>query len=251
MIKMENKTNQFDAIVIGSGIGGLTTASLLSRIGKRKVLVLESHFKLGGFTHSFKRKQYEWDAGVHYVGEMYPKALSRKIMDLVTGKNVEWSRMGPIMERYFFPDVSFDVASDPQKFMDDLIERFPAEAVGIRKYFKLLKSMQGWSIRWFIGKTLPRPFANALTWMGRNKAGTPTQVLLDSIFKDPSLKAILAGQWPDYGTPPDESAFALHATVMADFLHGAFYPVGGSKGIAEGAQKVIENAGEVAESITP
>ena len=50
---------QFDVIVIGSGMGGMTTAAMLSKLGK-KVLVLEQHYIPGGFTHTFKRKGYEW-----------------------------------------------------------------------------------------------------------------------------------------------------------------------------------------------
>ncbi len=60
------KTNQYDCIVIGSGIGGLTVATLLARVGKKRVLVLERHFKPGGFTHSFRRQEFEWDVGLHY-----------------------------------------------------------------------------------------------------------------------------------------------------------------------------------------
>ena len=50
----------YDVIIIGSGIGGLCSAALLSMKGK-KVLVLEKHFKIGGWTHTFRRKNYEWD----------------------------------------------------------------------------------------------------------------------------------------------------------------------------------------------
>ena len=45
----------WDVIVIGSGIGGLTTASLLAKAGGRKVLVLEQHVQPGGLTHVFRR----------------------------------------------------------------------------------------------------------------------------------------------------------------------------------------------------
>jgi hypothetical protein len=60
--------DKFDAIVIGSGIGGLTTASILARAGK-KVLVLEQHDQCGGCCHSFTEKGYEFDTGIHYIGE--------------------------------------------------------------------------------------------------------------------------------------------------------------------------------------
>ena len=49
-------------------MGGLTTAVFLAKAGKR-VLVLEKHYVPGGFTHTFKRKKFEWDVGVHYVGQ--------------------------------------------------------------------------------------------------------------------------------------------------------------------------------------
>ena len=64
------KQFEYDAIVIGSGMGGLTCASALAKFG-HKVCVLEMHAGLpGGFTHMFKRKGYVWDVGVHAIGEM-------------------------------------------------------------------------------------------------------------------------------------------------------------------------------------
>ena len=51
-----------DAVVIGSGVGGLTAAALLSRAGKR-VLVLEQHDQAGGCTHTFQNKGFEFDVG--------------------------------------------------------------------------------------------------------------------------------------------------------------------------------------------
>ena len=61
-IKLEATGNNFDVIVIGSGIGGLTSAALLSRAGK-KVLVFEQHDQCGGCCHSFTEKGFEFDTG--------------------------------------------------------------------------------------------------------------------------------------------------------------------------------------------
>ena len=60
----------YDSIVIGSGIGGLCTAALLARIAGERVLVLERHYTAGGFTHAFRRHDFEWDVGVHYIGDV-------------------------------------------------------------------------------------------------------------------------------------------------------------------------------------
>ncbi len=58
-----------DTIIIGSGIGGLTTASLLAQTGRR-VLVLEQHYIAGGCTHTFVDKKVEHETGIHYVGSI-------------------------------------------------------------------------------------------------------------------------------------------------------------------------------------
>ena len=58
--------NDYDVIVIGSGIGGLTSAALLAKSGK-SVLVLEAHDRPGGYAHGFKRKKYQFDSGVHLI----------------------------------------------------------------------------------------------------------------------------------------------------------------------------------------
>ena len=60
-------SNQYDVIVIGSGIGGLTTAAILAKFNHKKVLILEQHFIVGGFTQEFKHKGFQWDIGVQAV----------------------------------------------------------------------------------------------------------------------------------------------------------------------------------------
>ena len=64
-----------DAIVIGSGIGGLSTAALLAKAHK-KVLVLEQHYRAGGCTHTFDELGGLFDSGIHYVG-------SKDILDML------------------------------------------------------------------------------------------------------------------------------------------------------------------------
>ena len=92
----------YDCIVIGSGIGGMALASMLSKAGK-KVLVLEKHYTPGGFTHTFTRDDREWDVGVHYVGEVgSDKTLLKKTYESVCDTPIEWADMGDVYDTAFF-----------------------------------------------------------------------------------------------------------------------------------------------------
>ena len=223
-------------------MGGLTTASVLAQVGRQRVLVLESHFKLGGFLHSFRRGDFVWDPGVHYVGEMHERSLARRCMDLVTGGRVRWHKLDHEFERFLFPDETVAVPACPRSYREQLIARFPKEIDGISRYFRDLRSVQRWSRRWFASKQFTGPLRAAISW-GRRLPSTRTQDYMDSHFRDPKLKAILTGQWMDYGAPPSRSAFGIHALIAADFQDGGYYPVGGSQAIVDHAAKRIEQQG--------
>ena len=99
---------KYDVLIIGSGISGLCTAALLSKIGRR-VLLIEKHHVIGGYTHMFKRKGYEWDVGIHYIGEVHrDSSTGRRIFDLITDGNLKWAGMGNPYDRIIFPDRSYD-----------------------------------------------------------------------------------------------------------------------------------------------
>ena len=116
----------YDAIIIGSGIGGLSTAVLLARLHGRKVLVLDRHFKAGGFTQVFSRRGgFSWDVGVHYVGEVGEKGTGRDVLDLVTGGEVRWNRMPEAYDRLVFPDFEFAIRAGRENFRADLKAAFP------------------------------------------------------------------------------------------------------------------------------
>ena len=87
-----------DTIIIGSGIGGLTCGALLSKLGK-KVLVLEQHYIAGGCTHTFEDKGFEFDTGIHYIGNIEKRM---KILDLITEKKIEWDQMGELENGYCY-----------------------------------------------------------------------------------------------------------------------------------------------------
>lgn len=125
-----------EVIIIGSGIGGLTTAADLTQKGV-KVLVLEKYLIPGGSSGFFKRDDYTFDVGASMIfglGERGTTNLLTRALDCV-GKRVV-SFPDPTQLRYHLPDgLDVRVWKDYDRFMTELCGRFPEEKVGIRKFY--------------------------------------------------------------------------------------------------------------------
>lgn len=237
--------NQYDAIVIGSGIGGLAAASLLAQLAGKRVLVLERHFVLGGFTQTFRRKGFRWDVGLHYVGQMQPGSQLRALFDLVTGGNVQWAALPDRFDHFIYPGLRFDAPTDRAQYAHELTAAFPHQANAIEAYFRDVARAAGWINRLGASKLLPTPLGGLLTFPDRALAVQTTQQYLNRNIADPRLRALLASQWGDYGLPPAQSAFGMHALIVDQYLDGAWYPIGGAGSIVQASEAVIAAAGGV------
>jgi all-trans-retinol 13,14-reductase len=118
--------SRFDVIVIGSGIGGLACACALTRLGRR-VLVLEQHFVAGGLTQTFRRGKFQWDVGVHYLGQMGAGGAARRVLDWLSGGAIQFQSVGPVYDTMHFPE-GFEISfARPEAGLKlELAERFPA-----------------------------------------------------------------------------------------------------------------------------
>src|SRR5271167_4118017 len=115
--RQANVEDEFDAIVIGSGIGGLTAASLLARHAGQRVLVLERHYTAGGFTHTFHRPGYEWEVGVHSIGQVNnPASQLRAIFDHLTDGRLQWQPMPDVYDRVIMGDREYEFLSGTDRF---------------------------------------------------------------------------------------------------------------------------------------
>lgn len=237
----------YDTIIIGSGMGGLAAASILSQQGQ-KVLVLERHYVAGGFTHVFKRKGYEWDVGIHYIGEVQRESsMMRKMFDYVTAGELKWADMGEVYDQIIIGNQKFDFVKGVKNFKSKMTEYFPEEKRAIDAYvdlvFKTVKSSRNYYmtkalpeiVNTLVGGFLRRPFFKY--------SDQTTYEVLSSLTKNELLIKVLAGQYGDYGLSPKESSFAMHATVVRHYFDGGSFPIGGSSQIAKTIDPVIEKSG--------
>jgi len=174
--------------------------------------------------------------------------MSRSIFDFVTQGKVKWNPMPDVYDKFVYPDFTFDAIKGKKNFKKELIDKFPDESNAIDQYFIDLKKVSKWTRKYYISKTLQKPFlpiAKMMTSKDRDLALMTTGEYMNRQFKDPKLKAVLVSQWGDYGLPPSESAFVIHAIVSAHYFNGGYYPVGGSKTIADSIVPIIkENGGD-------
>lgn len=247
--KRSDLTGHWDAVVIGSGIGGLATAAIMAKEGKR-VLVLERHYTAGGFTHVFRRPNYEWDVGLHYVGEVTrPNSTLRRLFDYVTDRQLEWADMGEVYDNICFGDKVYAFRKGTENFKAELKRHFetPHDQQAIDDYVDLVFETVGQGQNFFTEKAMPPLLGTILGGLMRKKfmkfAGRSTLEALRELTSNERLIGVLTGQWGDYGLPPSKSSFAMHAMVARHYFDGGAYPVGGSGAILEHIAPVIEAAG--------
>lgn len=251
MIQSYKKRPQFsdsyDTIIIGSGMGSLTTAAILSKEGQ-KVLVLEKHYTAGGFTHVFKRKGFEWDVGIHYIGEVQrPNSVVKKLFDYITEGELKWADMGEVYDKMVIGNNEYDFVKGVTNFKLKMTSYFPDEKEAIDQYVDLVfkaiktsrsfyasKSLPKWMLR-FVGGKMRKPFFKF--------SDKTTYEVLSSITQNEQLIKVLCGQYGDYGLPPKQSSFVMHASVARHYFSGGSFPIGGSSEIATTTDRVIEKAG--------
>ncbi len=236
----------YDAIVIGSGAGGLSASLKLAR-EHHSVLLLEAMPFFGGYLNPFSRKGYTFDTGLHYLGELGEgDSFWRLLNELGLTGSINFVELDPAgFERYVFPDYEFRVCKGKERFKERLINAFPKEASGIHEFFsvsdKIIRAgtaarSMGEGPLSMLGFILKNPV------MMKYFRAT-FQKLLDRATSDKRLQAVVAAPCGTYGLPPAEASAIIAVMVWAHYLKGAYYPRGGSGMLRDSFLKGLRDHG--------
>ncbi len=220
------KPTTFDCIVIGAGMGGLTAACLLAKAGK-KVLVLEKNDYPGGYCSNFTRNGHRFESAIHAVNGCDPTGRTRQVL---TQCGI-WNKINFLQPHELFRLIapSLDLTF-PQRSSNDykhmLQQRFPTESEGLDKAFHLMETL-------FSELKNADNNQSAIASMWKYKDLT-LKDFLDDCFRDRVLKAIFAQYWSYLGAPPSQLSALHYFYTLWDYAsNGAYYPEGGSEGIAK------------------
>jgi all-trans-retinol 13,14-reductase len=237
--------NHYDAIIIGSGLGGLSCAAAFARQGL-KALVIEQHDKPGGYATSFKRPGgFEFDVSLHSTSVNERNGLHNLIPGFPEIADVEFVAH-PTVFRAIFPEHDFRVAQrDLPAFVAQLAQAFPAEKDAIKALFDEMAALAKDFGKLYAaqGKVDHSRFATGYPHLYKYSGSTWAQII-DPMIKDPKLKGIISAQWGYYGLPPSKLASTYYAGPLYSYLTtGGYYPKGRSQTISNALVKFIETRG--------
>jgi phytoene dehydrogenase-like protein len=197
----------YDVIVIGAGVGGLTSAALLSRAGL-SVCVLEKETRVGGYLAGFRRKHFVFDTAIHWLNQYGPDGMLDKLFSAIGSdhpKAIEQQRI----RRYKGENFDYLLTNQPDDLRNQLIRDYPEEKKGIEKLFskarQIGRSFKNYNRIFRSEETMPFfrklknkfrmlefaiPFIPYLSFSGEKglKKG------LDRFFKNPRLQQIFSGE---------------------------------------------------------
>ncbi|MFJ6695271.1 phytoene desaturase family protein [Streptomyces sp. NPDC091272] len=237
----------FDAVIVGGGVGGLVCAGYLAVSGLR-VLLAEQHDVTGGNAQVFRRRRaYEFDVGMHYVGDCGPGGLLPAIL---SGLGIGSDRVAfralnaDGFDRLMLPGTTVDVPVGWDAYLKRLCAALPAERVGLTRCVHALRDIAADLRRGVTtapGAERAPLTAALLSWGGRTLGDLFAHCALG-----PAARTLVAAQSGNYGTPPSTTLVPTHAAMLDHYLRGAYAPVGsGQTMIATLVEAIEAHGGEV------
>jgi phytoene desaturase len=249
-IERESKEERYDVVVVGAGIGGLTSAALLAKAGK-SVLVVERHKRPGGYAHGFSRRGCRFDAGVHLVSGCGRQGYANGsiVHQISNALDIEAARFIPVSPYASagFPGVEVNLPVGEDALVAALGEFFPRERDNLRDMSRLCRQVAEEVM--IADELLDRAVSTGvspsrqLAQMFRYRRATLEQVLNEKIA-DERLRGVYASLWPYLGLPPSQLSFLSWATMSAGYTYeGGYYCRGSFQTYADRLAASLEQQG--------
>lgn len=229
------------AIVVGSGIGGLSTAILLLEAGL-DVTVVEKNSAPGGLTRGYCRQGIECEVGVHYLGALGEGQVLRRLFELLgVAEAIPIERMGGngVIDRYLFDDFTFDMPEGLDAYEENLRSAFPAEGSAIEGFMARLRPAARRLNRLEMLQSDPNPadFLDDFEPLGE---------FLTKLGCSPELRAVLSVPSCWIGVPPEECPVFYHAMALSSYLLSSWRLTEGGSAMADAfADRVRTLGGEI------
>lgn len=245
--------DSYDVIVVGAGLGGLSAATIMARRGY-DTLLLERHNVPGGYSTSFVRGRFEFEAALHELSDIgtdeRPGVLKKLLDYLGVSKHVEFVQ-SPSLYRSVFPDLDITLPKGKEAYMTTMCDRFPHEADGIRRFMARvfavahevdqLEKLQRAKLPRDLGKLVSLPFK--MRSIPRYLFATWGDVLYRDV-KDEQARAVLSQYWGYFGLGPSKCAFFYFALALASYIKlGASHVHGRSHALSNAFIKTFNELG--------
>jgi len=235
------KAKSYDAIIIGSGMGGLTAAALLAKKGL-STLLLEKEKQVGGYVVSFGRGEFTFDATGAFVGGCQEGGEFYHILkEIGVHETIDFIPVDHI--RNIYPGFEVHLRRGGfQSYMETLLDLFPEEEGGLRAYLSLVKKIGREVKSYSEGTRTQKIFFPFYFWNLIRFRQTHHGVILDRFFKGEEIKHAL--HTLPATEPPSRLSFLFVATLISKVLmEGVFYPRGGMGRMPEAMVNAFLQAG--------
>lgn len=230
---------KYDAVVIGSGLGGLTTAFILAKEGM-KVCILEKNRQIGGSLQIFSRDKTVFDTGVHYIGGLDEgQNLNRyfKYFGLMDALKLQRLDMDAYDVISFRDDPNhYPHAQGYSNFVEQLCKFFPKERQSIQLYIDKIREVCKAFPLYNLGSG-KKDFEKA--WY----LEIDSRAFIESIISDEKLRQVLGGSNMLYAGLEGKTPFYVHALVVNSYIESAYRCVDGSSQIAKHLSTSLKNMG--------
>jgi prolycopene isomerase len=240
---MKPTHDAYDAVVVGSGLGGLSAGGFLGRAGRR-VLLVERREEFGGYAAAFRRGPYLFDPAIHMIAQGERMLLSKVLRYLDVEDEVELLPTGSFYEAVY-PDLTMRAPVGFEDYIAAHTAHFPGEADGLRGFLGVVDTVHR-EVHQLPPHLTLRELQDAVErfpTLFKYRTATLADVL-DEFLTDERLKALLSSFWPYFGLPPSKLSFFTFSTPLTTLIReGPFHAEGSTQKLVDALATGVERAG--------